>query len=111
MLCIVMLFVSKLNYHVLVLMHTGTALCWDQKLCPHVILITRCAADGSFLRSFLADSANMDPDERGRFLEEPPEGAPDIDKAHEVRFPSMFTLIHQTTHTHHTLLQRTLQHV
>lgn len=40
-------------------------------------------ADGSFLQSFLKDSANMNPDERGRFLEEPPEGAPDIDKAHE----------------------------
>ena len=26
----------------------------------------------------------MDPEQRGRFLEEPPEGAPDIDKAHEV---------------------------
>lgn len=40
-------------------------------------------AQDSFLSSFLTDSANMDPDERGRFLEEPPEGAPDIDKAHE----------------------------
>lgn len=28
----------------------------------------------------------MNPDERGRFLEEPPEGAPDIDKAHEVNY-------------------------
>lgn len=46
-----------------------------------------CAADGSFLRSFLTESANMNPDERGRFLEEPPEGAPDIDKAHEVTSP------------------------
>ena len=44
------------------------------------------AAQGSFLQSFLADSANMGPDERGHFLEEPPEGAPDIDKAHEVVF-------------------------
>ncbi len=26
----------------------------------------------------------MDPEQRGQFLEEPPEGAPDIDKAHEV---------------------------
>ena len=46
-----------------------------------------CAADGSFLRSFLADSADMNPDERGHFLEEPPEGGPDIDKAHEVTLP------------------------
>lgn len=68
-------------------MHTGVALWWDKKLCLRISLNTGCAADGSFLRSFLADSANMDPDERGRFLEEPPEGAPDIDKAHEVRFP------------------------
>ena len=26
----------------------------------------------------------MDAEERGRFLEQPPEGGPDIDKAHEV---------------------------
>lgn len=38
---------------------------------------------GSFLNSFLTDSASMDPEQRGRFLEEPPQGAPDIDKAHE----------------------------
>ena len=31
----------------------------------------------------------MNPDERGRFLEEPPEGAPDIDKAHEVTLRPM----------------------
>ena len=42
------------------------------------------AAQGSFLNSFLTDSASMDPEQRGRFLEEPPQGAPDIDKAHEV---------------------------
>lgn len=42
------------------------------------------AAQGSFLSSFLTDSDSMDPEQRGLFLEEPPEGAPDIDKAHEV---------------------------
>ena len=42
-------------------------------------------AEGSFLQNFLADTATMNPDERGRFLEEPPEGGPDIDKAHEVK--------------------------
>jgi len=42
------------------------------------------AAQGSFLSSFLTDSASMDPEQRGQFLEEPPEGAPDIDEAHEV---------------------------
>ena len=35
----------------------------------------------------------MDPDERGRFLEEPPEGAPDIDKAHEVHCPHQWCKI------------------
>lgn len=49
-----------------------------------VIVILSHAAQGSFLNSFLTDSASMDPEQRGRFLEEPPEGAPDIDKAHEV---------------------------
>ena len=48
------------------------------------------AAEGSFLKSFLADSASMNPDERGHFLEQPPEGAPDIDKAHEVKFSLLF---------------------
>ncbi len=47
-------------------------------------MILSHAAQGSFLNSFLTDSASMDPEQRGRFLEEPPEGAPDIDKAHEV---------------------------
>ena len=42
------------------------------------------AAQGSFLQSFLADTAKMTPEDRGQFLEEPPEGAPDIDEAHAV---------------------------
>ena len=66
--------------------------CWEPssnsqtsfKTALHNSECIECAADGSFLRSFLADSANMNPDERGHFLEEPPEGGPDIDKAHEV---------------------------
>ena len=43
------------------------------------------AEKGSFLQSFLQDTASMSPEERGSFLEEPPEGAPDIDEAHAVR--------------------------
>ena len=42
------------------------------------------AEQGSFLQGFFADTANMDADQRGKFLEEPPQGAPDIDAAHEV---------------------------
>lgn len=49
-----------------------------------VVVFLSHAAQGSFLNSFLTNSASMDPEQRGRFLEEPPEGAPDIDKAHEV---------------------------
>ena len=30
----------------------------------------------------------MTPEERGRFLEEPPEGAPNIEAAHQVRVPA-----------------------
>ncbi len=35
----------------------------------------------------------MDPDERGHFLEQPPEGGPDIDKAHEVVAPICYSVI------------------
>ncbi len=42
------------------------------------------AAENSFLRRFLADSASMDPEQRAHLLENPPEGYPDIDEAHEV---------------------------
>lgn len=37
---------------------------------------------------FYADTAALDPEARGRYLEEPPEGAPSIDDAHEVRATS-----------------------
>lgn len=34
----------------------------------------------------------MTPEERGHFLEEPPEGAPDIDEAHAVRLITCFCI-------------------
>jgi ubiquitin carboxyl-terminal hydrolase L3 len=36
----------------------------------------------SFLRRFFAATASLSPAERGRFLERPPEGAPDLEAAH-----------------------------
>ncbi|CAL5222286.1 g4625 [Coccomyxa viridis] len=38
--------------------------------------------DGSFLQRFYEATADMDPAQRGAYLEHPPEGAPDIDEAH-----------------------------
>ena len=43
-----------------------------------------CADKGSFLDDFFSKTADMAPQERGTYLENPPQGAPDIDKAHEV---------------------------
>ena len=43
----------------------------------------RPAAEGSFLQRFLAATAHMTPEERGKYLEEPPPGAPDLDEAHQ----------------------------
>ena len=40
-------------------------------------------ADGSFLQRFLAQSQSMSPEERARFLEQPQEGEPDIEEAHQ----------------------------
>ncbi|CAK0786891.1 hypothetical protein CVIRNUC_010105 [Coccomyxa viridis] len=37
---------------------------------------------GSFLQRFLTATADMDAAQRGAYLEDPPEGAPDIDQAH-----------------------------
>ncbi|KAK9787504.1 hypothetical protein WJX73_009266 [Symbiochloris irregularis] len=38
--------------------------------------------EGSFLTTFMQDTAAMSPAERGAFLENPPSGGPDIDSAH-----------------------------
>lgn len=40
-------------------------------------------ADGSFLHQYLGATEAMDPASRGAYLEDPPEGAPDIDSIHE----------------------------
>ncbi|KAJ9505398.1 hypothetical protein QJQ45_009575 [Haematococcus lacustris] len=40
-------------------------------------------APGSFLSHFLAATAGMTPEARGKFLEDPPEGSPDIEAAHQ----------------------------
>jgi hypothetical protein len=42
------------------------------------------AADDSFLRLFHSATVAMDPEGRGTYLEDPPEGAPDIEAAHQV---------------------------
>ena len=42
------------------------------------------AGEGSFLQRFFSATADMDPAQRGAYLEHPPEGAPDIDEAHHV---------------------------
>jgi ubiquitin carboxyl-terminal hydrolase L3 len=39
---------------------------------------------GSFLERFLADTGRMAPEARGAYLEDPPEGAPNIEDIHEV---------------------------
>lgn len=46
--------------------------------------VPNLAADGSFLSSFLAATKAMSPEERGRYLECPPPGGPDIEQAHQV---------------------------
>eukprot|EP00884_Botryococcus_braunii_P023448 jgi/Botrbrau1/9788/Bobra.85_1s0032.1 len=38
--------------------------------------------NGSFLDRFYSDTANLDPEARGKYLEDPGEGAPSIDDAH-----------------------------
>lgn len=38
---------------------------------------------GSYLQTFFETTSSMDPAARGRYLEEPPEGAPDIEEAHQ----------------------------
>lgn len=40
-------------------------------------------AAGSFLQRFLAATADVTPEQRGKYLEEPPPGAPDLDEAHQ----------------------------
>ncbi|EIE23291.1 peptidase C12, ubiquitin carboxyl-terminal hydrolase 1 [Coccomyxa subellipsoidea C-169] len=39
--------------------------------------------DGSFLERFLAATAELTAEQRGKYLEEPPPGAPDLDEAHQ----------------------------
>ena len=43
-----------------------------------------CADRGSFFEEFFAQTADMDASARAAFLQSPPAGAPDIEKAHEV---------------------------
>mmetsp|Transcript_5512 Transcript_5512/g.15358 ORF Transcript_5512/g.15358 Transcript_5512/m.15358 type:complete len:236 (+) Transcript_5512:123-830(+) len=40
-------------------------------------------ADGSFLQRFLKECSSLNPEERAKFLEDPPPGAPDIEEAHQ----------------------------
>ncbi|PNH00074.1 Ubiquitin carboxyl-terminal hydrolase isozyme L1, partial [Tetrabaena socialis] len=40
-------------------------------------------AEGSFLQQFLGATAGMSPEAVGKFLEDPPPGAPDIEEAHK----------------------------
>ncbi|KXZ44273.1 hypothetical protein GPECTOR_70g504 [Gonium pectorale] len=40
-------------------------------------------ADGSFLQRFLLATSGMSPADIGKYLEEPPEGAPNIEEAHQ----------------------------
>ena len=49
---------------------------------PHC---SRTAGPGSFLQRFYLATADMNPEQRGKFLEEPPEGMRDIDDVHHVR--------------------------
>ena len=41
--------------------------------------------DGSFMHRFLEDTKGLTPEERGKYLEEPPKGAPSIEAFHEER--------------------------
>ena len=43
-----------------------------------------CTDRGSFFEEFLQQTADMDASARAAFLESPPAGAPDIERAHEV---------------------------
>lgn len=64
-----------------------------QQLCPRCCSLHPCtcpittAAPGSFLQQFYEATSGMDPAARGKYLEEPPEGAPDIEAAHQVGLP------------------------
>ena len=51
----------------------------DRQLHP-----AHAAGKDSFLQRFLTATADMDAAQRGAYLEDPPEGAPDIDQAHHV---------------------------
>ena len=44
------------------------------------------AGEGSFLQRFFSATTDMDPAQRGAYLEHPPVGAPDIDEAHHVSY-------------------------
>ena len=43
-----------------------------------------CAEEGSFFQRFFSETEGMSPEERGRYLEDPPPEAPDLDEAHHV---------------------------
>lgn len=50
-----------------------------------VCLYCCCAEAGSFLERFFAATGSMSAAERGSYLESPPDSAPDIEEAHQVR--------------------------
>lgn len=53
------------------------------------VKLTHCigfAAPGSFLANFTNSTKDMTPADRGQFLENPPDGAPDIEDAHKVLY-------------------------
>ena len=56
----------------------------SRALCPPPPSPPLPAAEGSFLQQFLGTTEGMSPAERGAYLEQPPEGAPDIDSIHQV---------------------------
>jgi hypothetical protein len=49
------------------------------------LCVSDAAASASFLQRFFAATGGLSPEARGKYLEEPPPGAPDIDEAHQVR--------------------------
>jgi ubiquitin carboxyl-terminal hydrolase L3 len=54
------------------------------QLTAHLLHLHLPAEPGSFLQQFYEATSGMDPAARGKYLEEPPEGAPDIEAAHQV---------------------------
>ncbi len=75
---------SNTTHTLLALLHSASTLFQCAWMHARACVYVCHAAPGSFLSDFMSATKDMDASARGHFLEDPPQGGPDIEAAHQV---------------------------